>query len=167
MNDVSIRAAQVGDVPSLNTIYNSYIVDSHVSFDTEPWTDAARRSWFENRTTAGYPVLVAERSEDVIGAAWSGPWRGKAAYDRTVETTVVLDSDAVGAGVGSSLLEALIEELRVRGYLVAIAIVALPNDASIAVHRKLGYREVGVLHGVGDKDDRRWDTMLLECDLSR
>lgn len=149
----------------LNTIYNAYIVDSHVSFDTDPWSDEARLTWFRRRAEAGYPILVAERDGKVIGAAWSGPWRDKAAYRRSAETTVVLDRGAVGEGTGSTLLGRLVDELERAGFHTAIAIVALPNDASIAVHRKLGYREVGTLTDVGLKDGRHWDTMLMQRSL--
>lgn len=159
---VLVRPATEADVPAINAIYNTYIVGSHVSFDTEPWTDAARLTWFRERDRRGYPVLVAERDGTVVGASWSGPWRDKAAYRGAVESTVVLSGDAVGAGVGTQLLGALVAELSERGFHTAIAVIALPNDASIAVHRKLGYREVGTLTGVGSKDGRRWDTTLMQ-----
>ena len=165
MSQVEVRGAVVGDVPTMNRIYNEYIVDSHVSFDTEPWTDGERRSWFLQRSESGYPVLVAELDGTVIGAAWSGPWRDKAAYRGSVETTGVLDPGECGAGIGTELLTALLDELAASGYHVAISIIALPNDASIALHRKLGYREVGVLHGVGAKDGAFHDTMIMEKSL--
>ena len=162
MTDVGIRDAVVADVPAMNRIYNEYIVDSHVSFDTEPWTDGERLAWFERRTKAGYPVLVAEVTDTVVGSAWSGPWRDKAAYDQSVETTVVLDPGAVGRGVGQRLLSSLLDRLAEDGFRIAISIIALPNDASIAVHRKLGYRDVGVLHDVGAKDGAIHDTLIME-----
>lgn len=167
MTDVVVRPATEADVPALNAIYNTYIVDSHVSFDTEPWSDTARRTWFRDRAERGYPILVAERAGSVIGTSWSGPWRDKAAYRGSAETTVVLAAGTTGEGVGSRLLGALIEALTDRGFHTAIAVIALPNDASIAVHRKLGYREVGILAGVGFKDGKRWDTMVMQRDLGR
>ncbi len=160
-----VRSATEADVPGLNDIYNAYIVGSHVSFDTEPWTEEQRRTWYRDRTSAGYPVLVAEAAGDVLGAAWSGPWRDKAAYRPTVETTVVLAGEATGAGLGTELLAALLADLTDRGFRSAIAVIALPNDASIAVHRKLGYREVGTLPGVGVKDGTAWDTTIMQRDL--
>ena len=165
MSEVRIRRATVEDVPAVNAIYNEYIVDSHVSFDTEPWTDDERRAWFERRGELGYPVVVAELAGEVVGTAWSGPWRDKAAYHGSVETTVVLAPGAGGVGIGSKLLSALLDELVARGFHVAIAIIALPNDASIAVHTKLGYRKVGVLRGVGHKDGAFHDTLIMEKSL--
>ena len=165
MTDALIRPATDADVPAMNAIYNEYIVDSHVSFDTEPWTDGERSAWFERRSEAGYPILVAEVADTVVGSAWSGPWRDKAAYDQSVETTVVLDPGAVGRGVGPRLLSALLDRLAEDGFRIAISVIALPNDASIAVHRKLGYRDVGVLHDVGFKDGAYHDTMIMERQL--
>ena len=165
MTDALIRPATDADVPAMNAIYNEYIVDSHVSFDTEPWTDGERSAWFERRAEAGYPVLVAEVGGAVVGTAWSGPWRDKAAYRGSVETTVVLAGRATGAGIGPDLLEALLAALSDAGFHTAISIIALPNDASIAVHARLGYREVGVLHDVGHKDDAFHDTMIMEKKL--
>jgi phosphinothricin acetyltransferase len=165
VSEPTIRDATSGDVPAVNAIYNSYIVDSHVSFDTEPWSDEQRASWLAARIEHGYPVLVAVDDGVVVGAAWSGPWRDKAAYRMTVESTIVLAEGATGRGIGTSLYGALLDRLRSAGFLVAIAIIALPNDASIALHARLGFREVGVLDGVGVKGQRRHSTLIMECQL--
>lgn len=165
MSDVRVRPATEADVPVLNAIYNGYIVDSHISFDTEPWSDTDRLRWYRARNSAGYPVLVAERSGVVVGASWSGPWRDKAAYRGSVETTVVLDRSATGGGIGSVLLSRLLEDLVVAGFHTAIAVIALPNDASVAMHGRLGYRRIGTLTEVGHKDGRYWDTVLMQRDL--
>jgi phosphinothricin acetyltransferase len=162
-----IRPATDDDVPALNAIYNAYIVDSHVSFDTEPWTDDQRLAWLEQRVAEGYPVIVAEVEGSVMGAAWSGPWRDKAAYRGSVETTIVLAPDAGGAGVGTALMSSLLGSLAAGGFHAAIAVIALPNDASIGLHRKMGYRVVGVLDEVGHKDGAFHDTMIMERLLSR
>ena len=166
MSPPLVRPAAESDVPAINAIYNTYIVDSHVSFDTEPWSDADRLAWFERRTAAGYPVLVGERHGTVVGAAWSGPWRDKAAYRGSVETTVVLADAATGAGLGTVLLGRLLDDLVGAGFHTAIAVIALPNDASVAAHAKLGYRRVGTLSEVGHKAGRFWDTALMQCDLA-
>jgi len=161
--DLSIRPATGDDLEAINRIYNAYIVDSHVSFDTEAWSADRRTAWWEDY--AGR-VLVADRESRVVGSAFFGPWRRKEAYRGSAETTVVLDPDATGAGVGTALLARLLERLRADGYHRAYAIIALPNEVSVAVHRKLGYREVGVLDEVGFKMDRYWSTLLMECPLS-
>lgn len=158
----SIRHATSTDLDRITEIYNHYIVDSHVSFDAEPWTATRRRQWWEHYEGR---VLVAEQNGVVVGAAYAGRYRHKEAYASSVETTVVLDPTVTGTGLGTALLAALIELLREQGAHRAYAIVALPNDASVAVHRKLGYREIGVLDEVGYKLGRYWSTMLMELHL--
>jgi len=162
LTSVGVRAATEADVGALNAIYNEYIVDSHVSFDTEPWTDQRRLDWVRSRTRDGYPVLVAERAGEIVGTSWSGPWRDKAAYRGSVETTVVLAPGELGKGYGSLLYESLLEALREAGFHTAIAVIALPNEGSIALHRKFGYEEVGVLEEVGFKDGAYYGTMLMQ-----
>jgi phosphinothricin acetyltransferase len=162
MSHLAIRGIQPRDTSRVNEIYNMYIVGSHVSFDTEAWTDEVRKKWLDDKIDSGYPILVAEIDGLVVGAAWAGPWRDKKAYSDSTETTVVFDSDYTGEGTGTVLYAELIEELRKRGFHRAYAIIALPNDASIALHRKLGYTEIGVLDEAGFKDDQYVSTMLME-----
>ena len=127
MTDVSVRTASVADVPALNAIYNEYIVDSHVSFDTEPWTDDQRVAWFDQRISDGYPIVVAMLDDDVVGAAWSGPWRDKAAYRTTAETTVVLAPEHSGVGIGSMLVSELIDALDAADFTVSIPALDMKN----------------------------------------
>ncbi|GMQ94836.1 MAG: GNAT family N-acetyltransferase [Acidimicrobiia bacterium] len=163
--EVHIRSAIAADVAAINRIYNHYITGSHVSFDTHPWSDDHRMAWFRERTDRGYAVLIAERGGDVVGSAWSGPWRSKAAYASSVETTVVVTDGQRGAGIGSPLYQALIDDLTVRGFHRCYAIVALPNDASIALHHRLGFCDIGILDEVGRKDGSYISTLLLELKL--
>lgn len=101
----------------------------------------------------------------MIGIAIGSRFRPKEAYRTSVETTIVLDDEARGRGVGTRLLGALLAELSERGFHRAVAHIALPNEASIALHHKLGYRSVGVLTEVGYKLGRYWDVATLEREL--
>ena len=159
-----IRPATRADSERLNDIYNLTIVDSHVSFTVEPWTLEKRLVWWDERPD-DLPALVAERDGLVIGLAVGSRFRPKAAYRTSVETTIVLDEGTRGRGLGTRLLGALVEELAARGFHRAVAHIALPNDASIALHHKLGYRTVGVLTEVGHKLGRFWDVATLEREL--
>ena len=161
---VYVRDATPADFERINEIYNWTIVDNHVSFDTEPWDLARRREWWDGRPE-GLDVLVAELDGEVVGVAYSSFYRPKPAYRSSAETTIVLDTAYLRRGIGIALLGALIERIRHRGFHRAVAIIALPNDASIALHHHLGYRTVGTLTEVGQKLDRHWDTTLLELDL--
>ena len=166
MSHLVIRAVESGDTFRVNEIYNMYIVGSNVSFDTEAWTDEKRGRWLNDKLDAGYPILIAEIDGLVVGAAWAGPWRDKKAYADSAETTVVFDSAFTGEGTGTILYADLIDELRKLGFHRAYAIIALPNDPSIALHRKLGYTEIGVLDEAGFKDDQYVSTMLMERKLN-
>jgi phosphinothricin acetyltransferase len=161
---VHIRDATPDDFERINEIYNWTIVDNHVSFDLEPWDLARRQKWWNGRPE-GLDVLVAVIEHRVVGVAYSSFYRPKPAYGSSAETTVVLDTAYLGRGIGTALLGSLIERLRERGYHRAVAIIALPNEASIALHHGLGYRTAGTLTQVGYKLGRHWDTELLELEL--
>ncbi len=162
---IDVASATDADVDAINRIYNQLIVDSHVSFDTEPWTREQRSDWLADRIRRGYPVLVARNSDAIIGVAWSGPFRDREAYASSVETTIALASASTGIGIGSFLYGQLIDRLRDLGFHRCYGVVALPNDASVALHHKLGFTEVGVLDESGYKDGSFVSTVLLELKL--
>jgi phosphinothricin acetyltransferase len=108
------------------------------------------------------PALVGEAAGDVVGMAYAGPYRDKGGSRSSVETTVVLDPEWTGRGLGERLLSALLEKMADAGAHRAYAIVALPNEASVKLHERLGYRSVGVLDEVGRKMAEYWSTLILE-----
>jgi len=159
-----IRDATTDDFQRINEIYNWTIIDNHVSFDTEPFDVEKRKAWWDARDDE-LTCLVAEQDGLVIGVTYSSWYRPKTAYRSTVETTIVLDTEHLQRGLGTELLGALVAQLEAQGLHRAIAIVALPNDGSIALHHKLGYRTVGVATECGFKLGRYWDTEILERTL--
>lgn len=161
----AIRDAVLADLAAITRIYNWTIVDNHVSFDTEPYDDTSRLAWFNARDPQ-LVCLVAELDGIVAGVSYSSWYRPKLAYRSSMETTIVLDVDHRGRGLGELLLGALTGRLADQGVHRAIAIVALPNDASVALHHKLGYTTVGILTDAGHKLGRYWDTMILEKQLA-
>ncbi len=156
-----IRDATRSDFGRINEIYNWTLVDNHVSFDTEPFDLESRSAWWDDRHP-DLTCLVGEDDGTVVGVTYSTFYRPKLGYRSTMETTIVLDDACRGKGFGTVLLGALLDRLTEQGVHLAVAIVALPNDASVSLHRKLGYSEVGILHEVGTKLGQYWDTMLLE-----
>ena len=157
----TIRDATPDDLQAINEIYNWTIVDNHVSFDTDPWDLPRRREWWDKRDPE-LVCLVAEIDDVVVGVTYASWYRPKSAYRSSMETTIVLGEGVRGKGVGTALLGRMLERLRSQGVHLAVAIVALPNDASIRLHHKLGYVTAGTLHEVGHKQGRFVDTMLLE-----
>ncbi len=164
--DLSIRHATTADLARINTIYNTYVVGRHTSFDIEPWTIEERGGWFATHGVTGrYQVLVAELDGEVIGFASSSPHRDKAGYDTSVETTVVLDETVTGRGIGGRLMTAILDRLRIEDIHRVYALIALPNEPSVALHARLGYRRVGILNEVGHKLDRFHSVLIMELGL--
>jgi phosphinothricin acetyltransferase len=160
---VTIRPASIDDLPSLAEIYNYYVVNTVVSFDLEPVTLEERREWFQQFALTGpHRLLVAEEAGKVVGYTGSFRFRMRCAYNTTIETTVYCAPEATGRGIGSALYAALFEALRSEDLHVAIAAIAVPNPASIALHERFGFTFAGQLHDVGRKFDRYWDVVWCE-----
>lgn len=158
-----VRPATEDDLATITRIYDRYIVDSHVSFDTEPWSVERRRQWWDQRQGHDRLVtLVASVGGDVVGVSYSSWYRPKAGYDRSVETSIVLDPGHLGAGLGTRLYGALMDRLAAADTHRAYAVVALPNDASIALHHRVGFVDVGTEDESGYKLGRYWSTLVLE-----
>jgi phosphinothricin acetyltransferase len=113
-----------------------------------------------------HPWLVAEDDGRVIGYASSSPYHRRPAYRWTVETSIYQAADAQGRGVGRNLLSTLIGLLTEQGYVTAIAAIALPNPASVALHQRLGFAPAGIYRGVGFKLDQWTDVSLWQRDLA-
>lgn len=140
-----VRLAVREDLPELVQIYNHYVTNSQATFDTEPVTVESRAGWFETFSGVGpYRLLVAADGDRVAGCASSGPYRDHPAFARTVEVSVYLHPEVRSQGIGSALYGPLLENLRAEDVHVVLAGIALPNDASVALHRKFGFSEVGV-----------------------
>jgi phosphinothricin acetyltransferase len=160
---VHIRPGEERDVPALLETYNHYVLHANATFDTTPLTLEQRLEWFSHYAATGrHRLLVAERDGAVLGYATSSVFRPRAAYDRTVETSIYLRPDATGMGLGRRLYRALFAAIRDEDIHRFVAVVAVPNDASMALHRSFGFAEVGRLTEVGRKFDRWWDVVFLE-----
>ncbi|HEU6438291.1 MAG TPA: GNAT family N-acetyltransferase [Nitratidesulfovibrio sp.] len=165
-----IRDAAADDIKGIVVIYND-AVRTTTAIWNESVTDAAGRAvWMADRTAAGYPVLVAvEEGADggsmVLGYATFGDWRAWDGYRHTVEHSVYVHKDSRGRGIGGALLHALIGRARDMGKHVMVAGVEAGNTASIALHRKFGFSEVGMLREVGCKFGRWLDLAFLQLTL--
>lgn len=162
---IEVRSGRIEDLPDLSTIYDHYVQHDHATFDTELQD---RRAWFDDHADSGpHRLLVAAGSDDqVLGYATSSTFRARAAYATTVETTVYLAAGATGRGIGSALYGALLPILAAESLHRAVAGIALPNDASLALHRRFGYCDVGTYSEVGHKLGRFWDVHWMQRELS-
>ena len=162
MEHVTIRPTEPADLPALLAIYNHFVLHTPVSFDIEPQTLERRREWFEQFAAAGrYRCLVGARGGNAIGWACSARFKEKKAYETTIETSIYLAPGEGGKGLGRKLYQALFAELAGEDIHQVFAGVTVPNDASVALHRAMGFRLVGTYPEVGRKFGRYWDTALF------
>ncbi len=157
-SEVTLRDATAADLPAMAAIYDEQVRTSVATFDTAPRGTAYLG---EKLAAAGGAdvVLVAVLAGEVLGYAFSGPFRPRPAYDGTKEVSVYLAADSRGLGLGRSLYAALLARLDALPLVhTQVAVIALPNAASVALHRSFGFEEVGVLREVGRKFDRWVDT---------
>ncbi len=161
---MAIRGAHPDDLPRLLDIYNLYVVHTHITFDTEIVPIETRRIWFESFGNEGpHRLLVCESKGHIKGYASSTRFRDKPAYARSVETSIYLDPNDCGSGLGSELYGALLQELEEEEFAHrAYGGVALPNEASIALHQRLHFKRVATYSEVGFKFGRYWDVAWFE-----
>lgn len=158
-----VRCADAADLPALTAIYNHYVEHSAATFDIEPYTVELRRAWFDHYSASGpYRLLVAEAGGEIVGYASSSRFRPRRAYDTSVEVTVYLKAGVTGGGIGSALYERLFDDLRDEPLHRAYAVIALPNPASVALHRRFGFVDVGTMTEVGRKFDQWWDVLMMQ-----
>jgi phosphinothricin acetyltransferase len=167
--NVQVTSGTEGDLPALTDIYNHYVRETPITFDIRPLSLDERRPWLLSHPEDGpHRLLVARipRSGDrVLGYATSSPFRPKAAYATSVETSIYLAPDAGGQGVGTLLYERLFELLAGEDVHRAYAGVTLPNEASVRLHERLGFRRVGLYQEVGRKFGRYHDVAWYEKQL--
>ena len=157
----SVRPATRDDAAAIHAIYAPFVRDTAVSFEAdEPSVDEMAA-----RIGAMPTYLVHEVDGVVDGYGYSGPWRGRCAYDWAVELSVYLAPDARGRGIGRRLMEAVADAERARGIVQAFVQVALPNDASEGLFRSLGFEHVGTMRRVGFKLGAWHDVSIWQLEL--
>ncbi|MCG3044377.1 N-acetyltransferase family protein [Streptomyces sp. S1A] len=167
--EVQVRAGEEGDLPDLTDIYNHYVRETPVTFDTEPLTAKARRPWLLSHPKDGpHRLLVALDAESnrLLGYATSSPFRPRPAYSTSVEVSVYLAPDVCGRGVGTLLYEHLFDAIGGEDVHRAYAGIAQPNEASVRLHARFGFRHIGTYGEVGRKFGRYWDVAWYEKPLT-
>jgi len=163
---VVIRDATEEDMAQVQAIYAFYVTRTACSFEETPPTVeemARRRAEIVKR---GMPYLVAEDRGEVVGYTYAGPWRPRSAYRYTLEDSIYVAPFVQGRGIGRALLGSLIERCTEMGYRRMIAVIGdSANQSSIALHRALGFRQEGVLRGVGLKFGRWVDVVMMHRSL--
>jgi phosphinothricin acetyltransferase len=161
---VTVRAASLEDAAACAAIYEPYVRDTAISFESEPPSVKEMADRIA-RACERHAWLVAEEDGRVVGYAYGGPFAPRAAYRWACEVSVYVERGRRRTGAGRKLYEALLERLRERGYRTAMGGMTLPNDASAGLHRALGFELVGVYRRVGYKHgawhDVAWTQRML------
>jgi phosphinothricin acetyltransferase len=167
MSPLSIRPAADADLPAIRDIYNHYVRTSTVTYDEVESTAETWAAKAERIAAAGIPFLVAERDDgELLGYALGQPWSPKSAYRFTIENSIYLAPSAAGQGIGWALLARFLDACRDASFRQVIAVISdRGTDASIALHRKAGFVDVGRLTEVGEKFGEPQGVFLLQKSL--
>jgi len=158
-----VRPATPDDLDAIAAIFSHYVTTSVCTFEEQPPTPTDWRQRLDDLTGRGLPLLVAVADGQVVGYGYASPWRPKPAYRFTVEDSVYLAPGWTGRGLGSALLRDLLDACARTGTRQVLAVIAdTGSDASVALHRRLGFTPVGRLTAVGYKHGRWVDTVLMQ-----
>lgn len=148
-----IRNVNLKDTKAITAIYNEYVTNSLATFETEPLEETEMRRRII-RIATDFPYFVYESDSKIAGYCYAHPWKEKAAYKYTLETTIYLSPEHRGKGIGRQLMQKLIDECRKNGYHTLIACITEGNEASNQLHLKLGFKQVSRFEEVGFKFNR-------------
>lgn len=159
-----IRPCTPADATAICDIYNHYVRETVVTFEETPVTHGEMAQRISD-VTSRLPWLVWQEAGAILGYAYATPWKSRAAYRHSVESSIYLAPQATGRGIGPSLYKALVAELRQKDVHCVIGGAALPNPASVSLHQKLGFTKVAEFRQVGFKfgrwiDVAYWELML-------
>ena len=163
---MQVRPAHLSDAASIAKIYAPYVRSHTATFEVTPPEATEMRGRMLRVFERDLPYLVAEDAGSLTGYAYAVPYRARPAYSGTIESSIYVDEQHHRKGIARRLMEDLIAEAQRLGKRQMIAVVGdSANTASIALHRNLGFVEVGILKGVGFKFDRYIDTVILQRSL--
>ena len=162
MSDITLRAFAWGDIPAISAIYRHYVEHSTATFDLEAPGPTYMAEKFGHMAEAGHPVIVAERGGELVGYAYASTYRPRPAYRFTCEDSIYLRHDAIGLGLGRTLLTELISQSQAFGFKQMIAVITAESAASIALHEKFGFYTVGRHQALGLKFDRWLDVVHMQ-----
>ncbi len=161
-----IRPLSEEDQDAVVAIYNHYVQHSHCTFDVTPFSRASRKPWFDLFENPLYQCMVASRDGEIAGYACSVPFKEKPAYRTSVEVSIYTAPQAGARGIGTQLYTALFDYLQSQPVHRAYAGIALPNEASVALHEKFAFTKAAHFHEVGYKFNRFWDVAWFEKPLA-
>jgi len=149
-----IRNVQIKDTQHILDIYNYYVVNTVVTFDLEPVSLVSFQEKI-NTIIANYPFIVYEENNEILGYAYGSRFRPKPAYSHTVESTVYVKQGQHGKQIGTKLYKELLHLIQQENFHIVLGVLTLPNEASVKLHEKFGFKQVAHLKEVGFKF-RKW-----------
>jgi len=163
MQPIRVRDATADDLPAMMAIYNEIVANSTAIYNFKPGTLDERREWFRVRTGGGWPVLAAERGDELVGYAsfseFRGAWPG---YLYSVEHSVYVRADCRQQGIGSALVQALLPIAARMDKHVMIGGIDATNEGSLRMHERLGFERVAHFREVGRKFGRWLDLVFVQ-----
>ena len=163
--NIMIRNVKPEDATAIADIYNHYTKNTIITFEEEEISESDMAERVKNVISDHLPWIVAESDGEILGYAYAAKWKSRSAYRYTVESTIYLEPDKVGHGVGSMLYKELISRVKQDNMHAIIGIIALPNPSSVSLHEKFGFKRVAYFKEVGTKfgkwiDVGTWQLLL-------
>lgn len=165
---VTLRAARLSDIPAIAAIYADAVRNGTASYELEPPSESEMAGRFEALEKGGFPYIVAESDDALLGYAYAGPFRPRPAYRFIVEDSIYLSPAERGRGLGALLLARLIDDATSLGFRQMIAVIGdgAPDSASVRLHERMGFAHSGRLVGSGYKHGRWLDTVFMQLAMN-
>ncbi|PDV87976.1 GNAT family N-acetyltransferase [Rhizobium sp. H4] len=161
-----LRDASEADIPAITDIYRDSVLNGVASYEISPPSEAEMAQRFAAIIGQQYPYIAAADDDgNFLGYAYASAFRTRPAYRWMVEDSIYLPPEARGRGIGKALMTELIDRCTVLGFRQMVAVIGGASPASIALHLKAGFVEVGLMQGTGYKHGRWLDTMLMQRSL--
>jgi phosphinothricin acetyltransferase len=163
--DISIRSVRKSDAQAIASIYAYHVLHGTASYEVDPPSPEDTLAKIRRITESGWPFLVAQVEEEIIGYAYATQFRDRAAYRYTCEDSIYINAGMTGRGAGQALLVSLIGASAECGFRTMVAVIGGAEPASIALHAKCGFEHRGCLKAVGFKFGSWLDSVYMQRDL--
>ena len=161
-----IRDCAVEDIPAITAIYSEAVLNGTATFELDPPDEQEMAHRREKLIAGGYPYLIAEIDGEIVGYAYASQYRPRIGYRYTIENSVYVKVGKHGKGIGQALMNRLIAACEAQGFRQMVAVIGdSTNQASIRLHKRLGFTHIGTLRSLGRKHGKWLDTVLMQRSL--
>lgn len=163
---MGIRKINNNDIEAITNIYNPYILSTTITFEENPVSVSEMQERINNVHKAGLPWLVFEKEGKIVGYAYASQWKARSAYRYTVEPSIYIAQDSIKQGIGIKLFSELLSVLKKQGIKNVVGSIALPNEPSVGLHERMGFKQVGEFLNIGLKFDRKISVGYWQLELN-